>query len=107
MRKEPKEVAAERKEEARAANAAARKELQAANDAKKKMKGKNKPSRRQRKKQLNIIEERKGGWSSLLTSRHSLCCKCDMHRRHPLSFVCKPAARRGPRAKPVCRFQLS
>ena len=60
VRKEPKEVAVERKEEARAANAAARREQQAANDAKKRMKGKNKPSRRQRKKQLNVIEERKG-----------------------------------------------
>lgn len=80
VRKEPKEVAAERKEEARAANAAARKEQQATNEAKKKMKGKNKPSRRQRKKQLNIIEERKGGWPRLLMSSHSLCCKCDMHR---------------------------
>ena len=28
-------------------------------DARKKMKGKNKPSRRHRKKQLNIVEERK------------------------------------------------
>ena len=61
VRKEPKEVAAEKKEEARAANAVARKEQQEQNDAKKRMKGKNKPSRRQRKKQLNIIEERTGG----------------------------------------------
>ena len=60
VRKEPKEVAAERKEEARSANAAARREQQDKNDAKKRMKGKNKPSRRQRKKQLNVIEERKG-----------------------------------------------
>ncbi len=60
MRKEPKQVALERKEEARAANAAARREQQEQNEGKKKMKGKNKPTRRQRKKQLNIIEERKG-----------------------------------------------
>ena len=60
MRKEPKEVALERKEEARAANAAARREQQEQNEGKKKMKGKNKPTRRQCKKQLNIIEERKG-----------------------------------------------
>ena len=60
VRKEPKEVALERKEEARAANAAAKKEQQEENEGKKRMKGKNKPTRRQRKKQLNIIEEHKG-----------------------------------------------
>ena len=60
VRKEPKEVACERKEEARAANVAVRKGQQEQNEAKKRMKGKNKPTRRQRKKQLNVIEERRG-----------------------------------------------
>lgn len=58
VRKEPKEVAEERKAEAAAANAAQRKEQEAKNEAKKRMKGKNKPSRRQKKKQTNVIEVR-------------------------------------------------
>lgn len=56
MRKEPKEVAEERRAEAAEANAARRKEGLEKNEAKKRMKGKNKPTRRQKKKQLNIIE---------------------------------------------------
>lgn len=58
MRKEPKDVAEERKAEAAAANAARRKEQEDKNESKKRMKGKNKPSRRQKKKQNNIIEVR-------------------------------------------------
>ncbi|KAK9916905.1 hypothetical protein WJX75_008601 [Coccomyxa subellipsoidea] len=56
VRKEPKDVAEERKAEAAAANAARRKEQEDKNESKKRMKGKNKPSRRQKKKQNNIIE---------------------------------------------------
>ena len=56
VRKEPKEVAEEKKADAAAANEARRKEQEEKNDAKKRMKGKNKPSRRQKKKQTNIIE---------------------------------------------------
>ncbi|EIE26391.1 WD40 repeat-like protein [Coccomyxa subellipsoidea C-169] len=58
VRKEPKDVAEERKAEAAAANASRRKEQEEKNEGKKRMKGKNKPSRRQKKKQANIIEAR-------------------------------------------------
>ena len=57
--KEPKEVRQERIQAAKEANATRRKEQEEKNEAKTKMKGKNKPSRRFKKKQSNIIEERK------------------------------------------------
>lgn len=60
IRKEPKEVQMERQQQAAEANRLQRKEQQEANDAKKRMKGKNKPSKKHKKKQVNIIEEKKG-----------------------------------------------
>ena len=60
IRKEPKEVQMERQQQAVEANRLQRKEQQEANDAKKRMKGKNKPSKKHKKKQINIIEEKKG-----------------------------------------------
>ncbi|KAK9810541.1 hypothetical protein WJX72_012424 [[Myrmecia] bisecta] len=59
VRKEPKEVVLERKAAAVEANKARHREADEKNAGKKKMKGKNKPSRRYKKKQLNIVEERK------------------------------------------------
>jgi U3 small nucleolar RNA-associated protein 7 len=59
IRKEPKEVQKERKEEAAAANRARMRKQREQNESKKKMKGKNRPSRRQKKKQLNIIQDKK------------------------------------------------
>lgn len=50
----------ERQQQAAEANRLQRKEQQEANDAKKRMKGKNKPSKKHKKKQINIIEEKKG-----------------------------------------------
>ncbi|KAL0026553.1 hypothetical protein WJX77_006409 [Trebouxia sp. C0004] len=60
IRKEPKEVQLERQQQTAEANAAQRKEQQEKNDAKKRMKGKNKPSKKHKKKQINVIEETKG-----------------------------------------------
>jgi len=57
--KEPAEVQKQRQIEAEIANRARKKGQQDKADKKTKMKGKNKPTRRQRKKQQNIIEERK------------------------------------------------
>ena len=57
--KEPAEVQKQRQIEAEMANRARKKGQQDKADKKTKMKGKNKPTRRQRKKQQNIIEERK------------------------------------------------
>lgn len=50
----------ERQQQAAEANRLQLKEQQEANDAKKRMKGKNKPSKKHKKKQINIIEEKKG-----------------------------------------------
>ncbi len=50
----------ERQQQTAEANAAQRKEQQEKNDAKKRMKGKNKPSKKHKKKQINVIEEKKG-----------------------------------------------
>ena len=50
----------ERQQQAAEANRLQRKEQQEANDGKKRMKGKNKPSKKHKKKQINIIEEKKG-----------------------------------------------
>ncbi|KAI7836421.1 hypothetical protein COHA_009721 [Chlorella ohadii] len=57
--REPREVQKAKQAEAEAANRARQAEQRAKNEEKTKMKGKNKPSRRQGKKQANIIEERK------------------------------------------------
>jgi hypothetical protein len=57
--KEPKDVAQQRRDEEAAANAARRAAAFVKADERTKMKGKNKPTRRQKKKQMNIIEERK------------------------------------------------
>ena len=59
--KEPREVQRERAAEAAAANLSRRAEAAAKNESKAKMKGKNRPTRRRKKKQDNIIEERKPG----------------------------------------------
>lgn len=59
VRKEPQEVQRQRQAEAQAANAARLAAQRAESDSKRKMKGKNKPSKRHRKKQNNIIEEKK------------------------------------------------
>lgn len=59
VRKEPAEVVAQRKKEEAAANAARLAAERKEAEAKAKMKGKNRPSRRHRKKQTNIIEDRK------------------------------------------------
>ena len=50
----------ERQQQAVEANRLQRKEQQENNDAKKRMKGKNKPSKKHKKKQINVIEEKKG-----------------------------------------------
>jgi U3 small nucleolar RNA-associated protein 7 len=57
--REPGEVAKARKAAAEEANAARKAVQREKAEEKAKMKGKNKPSRRQRKKQLNIIEDKK------------------------------------------------
>lgn len=57
--KEPKDVAQQRRDEEAAANAARSAAAAAKADARTKMKGKNKPTRRQKKKQMNIIEDKK------------------------------------------------
>ena len=61
MRREPEEVRQEKVAAAKAANKGARAAQQAKNEGKTKMKGKNRPSKRHRKKQSNIIEEKKVG----------------------------------------------
>lgn len=59
--KEPKDVAQQRRDEQAAANAARNAAAFAKAEARTKMKGKNKPTRRQKKKQMNIIDEKKPG----------------------------------------------
>lgn len=82
MLKEPRDVAQQRRDEEAAANAARRAAAYAKADERTKMKGKNKPTRRQKKKQMNIIEERKpalrtklqqevrGGWHTVGCGRN-------------------------------------
>ena len=50
----------ERQQQNAEANKARQKEQEEKNDAKKRMKGNNKPSKKFKKKQVNIIEEKKG-----------------------------------------------
>jgi hypothetical protein len=57
--KEPVDVAAQRRQEEAAANAARLAAQRNKADDKAKMKGRNKPTRRQKKKQMNIIEDKK------------------------------------------------
>ena len=59
LAREPAAVAAERAAEAAAANAARARESRERADGKKRMKGKNKPTRRQHRKQTNVVEDRK------------------------------------------------
>ena len=59
IRKEPKEASKERAALQAEANAARKQAQVEKNEAKTKMKGKNKPSRRFRKKKSNVIEEKK------------------------------------------------
>jgi type II secretory pathway component HofQ len=56
--KEPADVVAARREAEAAANAARLATQRARADERARMKGRNKPTRRQKKKQLNIIEDR-------------------------------------------------
>jgi U3 small nucleolar RNA-associated protein 7 len=58
-RKEPAAVAAQRAAEAAAANAARLKHAREKADGRKRMKGKNKPTRRQHRKQQNVIEDKR------------------------------------------------
>jgi DNA invertase Pin-like site-specific DNA recombinase len=57
--KEPVDVAAQRRQQESAANAARLAAQRSKADDKAKMKGRNKPTRRQKKKQMNIIEDKK------------------------------------------------
>lgn len=57
--KEPVDVAAQRRQEEAAANAARLASQRDKADERAKMKGRNKPTRRQKKKQMNIIEDKK------------------------------------------------
>ena len=59
VEKEPAEVQKERHAEAQAANAVRVSQLRSKGDEKTRVKGKNKPTRRQKKKQQNIIEDKK------------------------------------------------
>jgi len=59
LAREPAAVAAERSAEASAANAARVREARGKADGRKRMKGKNKPTRRQHRKQTNVVEDRK------------------------------------------------
>ena len=59
VRKEPAELAKQRRGEEDAANAASVAAQRKEADTKTKMKGKNRPTRRHAKKQINIIEEKK------------------------------------------------
>lgn len=57
--KEPKDVAQQKRDEEAAANAARKAAAAAKVDERTRMKGKNRPTRRQKKKQMNIIEDKK------------------------------------------------
>lgn len=57
--KEPADVAKQRRDAEAAANAARLAAQRAKSEERSKMKGKNKPTRRQKKKQMNIIEDKK------------------------------------------------
>ena len=59
VRAVPKEIQAERRQQAMEAELASRKAQRDKNEAKTKMKGKNRTSKRYRKKQLNVIDDKK------------------------------------------------
>jgi hypothetical protein len=59
VRKEPKDVQQEKRRQEEEANRLRRKQAEDKNDGKARMKGKNRPSKRHRKKQTNVIEEKR------------------------------------------------
>ncbi|GAX74039.1 hypothetical protein CEUSTIGMA_g1489.t1 [Chlamydomonas eustigma] len=59
VRKEPREVQVEKRRQEEEANRLRRKQAEEKNDSKARMKGKNRPSKRHRKKQTNVIEEKR------------------------------------------------
>ena len=66
---DPKQVVAQKKEQQRQAQAARVQKQRDKNESKAKMKGKNKPTKRHRKKQLNIIRDNKEELQELLKSK--------------------------------------
>jgi len=66
---DPKQVVAQKKEQQRAAAAAIVSKQRAKNESKQKMKGKNKPTKRHRKKQLNIIRDNKEAVEELVKQK--------------------------------------
>uniref|UniRef100_A0A7S3DYL9 BING4 C-terminal domain-containing protein n=1 Tax=Chloropicon laureae TaxID=464258 RepID=A0A7S3DYL9_9CHLO len=66
---DPKEVIAQKKQQQRDAEASRLSKQREKNEAKTKMKGKNKPSKRHRKRQLNIIRDNKKDLQDLLGSK--------------------------------------
>jgi U3 small nucleolar RNA-associated protein 7 len=95
VQKEPKDVAQQRRDEEAAANAARKAAAFEKTEARTKMKGKNKPTRRQKKKQMNIIEDKKPSLKVKLAQevrqrapiRIHACMDAWMH-------ACKPGASR-------------
>lgn len=86
VRREPEEAQADRAATESAANTARKREQAARNDAKTKMKGKNKPSRQHRKKKSNIIEEKK-----VLTPWHQSLASCLLKRSQVLQTLFRNA----------------
>lgn len=72
MRREPEELQQDKRQAEAEANAARRREQEARNEAKTRMKGKNRPSKRYRKKRTNIVDDKKVGhgvtWQGLYRS---------------------------------------
>jgi U3 small nucleolar RNA-associated protein 7 len=66
---DPKQVVAQKKEQQRAALASKVEKKRQKNEAKTKMKGKNRPSKRHRKKQINVITDQKEELNEKLTTR--------------------------------------
>lgn len=60
VRREPEELQQDKRQAEAEANAARRREQEARNEAKTRMKGKNRPSKRYRKKRTNIVDDKKG-----------------------------------------------
>ena len=85
VRREPKEVQEQKRAAEAEANTARKREQAARNEAKARMKGKNRPTRRHRKKKSNIIEDKKVSSSPGIAFAHAtlmlyLHCK---HGRRP------------------------
>jgi len=72
LRQEPADIVAERRVKQREAAQAQKDKQRRKNEAKMKMKGKNKPTKRHRKKQLNIIRDRKQDVASAVASKRDL-----------------------------------